>query len=199
MIRLTTILLLACVLLNAQSPNAKSTPELRGRLVDSVLEWLPADTESLVVGEIPFKIVKRDGSEVLSTSERAQGFLLGLLATAEKANVFAKLTGQTLEQAVLGARRFEIGVPRKPPPGYRGDPPLGAIPYEGCAFYAFSRPLAEPILPRPPEAIVTRRAVYVSKGSQSDWPDTDSYFLTLLRRDLLMVCNSRGLLGVCRR
>jgi hypothetical protein len=65
------------------------------------------------------------------------------------------------------------------------------IPYQGCAMYAFAEPLAAPLLTRPPEDSILGHPVWTSLGSESDTPDSETYFVSLLKPDLMMVCNNR--------
>jgi hypothetical protein len=46
---------------------------------DSILAWLPADTETLLVAQQPFQIAIHDQTETASAIEMAQGFVVGLL------------------------------------------------------------------------------------------------------------------------
>ena len=73
---------------------------------DSILAWLPADTETLVVAQQPFQIAVPDQTNNPSAIEMAQGFVGGLLEAAEKGNLHKDLVGRTVRLAALGARRF---------------------------------------------------------------------------------------------
>lgn len=158
-------------------------------LTDSILTWLPSDTETLVVAQEPFTIMAEDRTAFRPALAMAQGYVLGLLAAAEKENVSKGLTGRTVRLAVLAARHFGEGE-REPPPGAQGGA-LGMIPYQGCAVYALSEPIKESLLGRPPEDSIMGYRVWISKGSQNDWPDTDTYLVSLLKPDLMIVCNHR--------
>jgi hypothetical protein len=158
---------------------------------ESVLTWLPSDTETLVVGQQPFAISTQDDTKIPSALEGAQSYVLGLLAAAEKQNLFKNLVGRTVRLAVLGARRFGEETPGYRPPGDQPGP-LGMIPYQGCAVYAFTEPVAESILSRPSEDSIMGHRVWTSKGSQNDSHDTETYFVSLLKPDLMLACNHRG-------
>jgi len=41
--------------------------------------------------------------------------------------------------------------------------------------------------------------VWISKGSQNDWPDTDTYFVSFLKPDLMLACNRREFFGEMSR
>ena len=65
------------------------------------------------------------------------------------------------------------------------------IPYQGCAIYSFAEPIPQPILTRAPEDTILGHRAWVSKGSQSAQPDRDDYFVSMLKPDVMLVCNSR--------
>jgi len=141
------------------------------------------------VAQEPFTIVPEDRTAFQPALAMAQGYVLGLLAAAEKENVLKGLTGRTVRLAVLAARRFGEDERETPPDAQGGA--LGMIPYQGCAVYAFSEPVKESLLGRPPEDSIMGYRVWISKGSQNDWPDTDTYLVSLLKPDLMLVCNHR--------
>jgi hypothetical protein len=54
-------------------------------LTDSILTWLPADTETLVVAQLPFPIPRADDHATETAAlPAAQDFVLGLLGAAEE-------------------------------------------------------------------------------------------------------------------
>jgi hypothetical protein len=155
---------------------------------DSFLAWFPADTETMVVAQQPFEIAT-DQRKPPTAIDMAQSFVLGLLQAAEKGKLSTDLAGRTLRLAVLGARRFG-----QEPENHHATEPrgaLGMIPYQGCAIYSFSAPISPPILNRPPEDRIMGHRVWLSKGSQNDEPDRDNYFVSMLKPDVMLVCNSR--------
>src|SRR5438128_287284 len=81
---------------------AAAATELR----DSILAWLPADTETLIVAQQPFTIVAQDGTKVPSALESARGYVLFLLGAPEQQMAYKALTGRTVRLAALAARRF---------------------------------------------------------------------------------------------
>jgi hypothetical protein len=159
------------------------------KLVDSILTWLPADTETLVVAQQPFTLNQADQSKLPGALEMAQGYVLGLLVAAEKETLYASLVGRTVQRAALSARRFGEEPPNLPSGG-RGSG-LGMIFYQGCAVYAFTEPVPDSVLTRPPDETIMGHRVWVSKGSQRDLPDSDTYFVSLLKPDLMLACNNR--------
>jgi hypothetical protein len=155
------------------------------KLVDSILAWLPADTVTLVVGQEPFTISERDRTKTPNALEGAQSYVLGLLAAAEKENLMKELSGRTVRLAALGARGFG-----EEHAGDQGTG-LGMIRYQGCAVYAFTESVAESILGRTPEESIMGHRVWISKGSQNDSRNTETYLVALLKPDLMMACNDR--------
>jgi len=158
-------------------------------LTDSILTWLPSDTETLVVAQQPFTIMAEDRTAFHPALELAQSYVLGLLWAAEKDNVLKGLTGRTVRLAALAARRFGEDEREPPPDAQTGA--LGMIPYQGCAVYAFSEPVKESLIGRPPEDSIMGYRVWISKGSQNDRQDRDTYLVSLVKPDLMMVCNHR--------
>ncbi|MGO9239602.1 MAG: hypothetical protein ACLQBJ_02240 [Bryobacteraceae bacterium] len=159
------------------------------QLVDSILDWLPSDTETLVVAQEPFPITKPDQTSIPTALQMAQGYVLGLLYEAEKGDLSKALLGRTVRLAAIGARRFGSHPPNDNSPGR-----LGMIDYEGCAVYAFAEPLSESILPRPSGDAVMGHRVWISKGTENDRSDSETYLVSLLQPDLMTVCNNREFL-----
>ncbi len=158
-------------------------------LVDSILTWLPSDTETLVVAQEPFTLSTRHENKIPGALEEAQGYVLGPLAAAESENLLMALVGRTVRLAALGARRFGEEPPGDRPPD--APAPLGMIPYQGCGVYSFTEPIKEPLLKRPPEDSIMGHLVWISKGSQNDRPDAETYYVSLLKSDVVMACNNR--------
>jgi len=158
-------------------------------LVDSVLSWLPEDTETLVVAAEPFTLSENDQRKVPTALAMAQGYAVGLLGAAEKENLFKAVLGRTVRLAALSARRFGEEAPSQRPPD--SPVPLGMIPYQGCGLYAFTQPVGESVLTRPPEETIMGQRTWVSKGSQNDAAETETYFVSFLKPELVLVCNNR--------
>jgi hypothetical protein len=158
-------------------------------LVDAILGWLPRDTETLVVAQQPFVIPESKPDEIQSALVMAQSYVLGLLAAAEGEKLEKALPGQTMRIAALAARNFA-----EQPADPRGFIPLGMIAYQGCGVYAFAQPVPESILSRSSDESVLGQRVWTSKGSQNDRKDSDTYFVSFPKPDMVLVCNDRSFL-----
>ena len=155
-------------------------------LAESILNWLPADTATLVTAQQPFTIQKSDQTKSQTALSMARGYVLGLLGAAEKKKLSNGLLGRTVRLAALGAREpAESELSAK-------NLGLGMMPYQGCAVYAFTEPVPESIFERPPDETIIEHHVWISKGSQNDAPDITTYFVTFLKPDVMLVCNSRA-------
>jgi hypothetical protein len=171
-----------------------STVEARNRslakggveLVDQILQWLPPDTETLIVAQQPFKVPSEKPKTIEGVSVMAQGYALGLFGTIEKESIAKVLGGRTIRLAALGARKFANHTPDA-----RGALPLGLIAYQGCAVYSFVEEVPESVFQRKADESVMGHPVWVSKGSQNDFQDTDTYFAGLPKPDLMLTCNDR--------
>jgi len=158
-------------------------------LVDQLLQWLPPDTETLIVAQQPFTIPRKDPKAIPSVTVMAQGYILGLLGAVEKEGLSNALVGHTIRLAAIGARKFQ-----NHDPDPRGVLPLGLISYQGCAIYSFVEEVPESIFQRKADESVMGHPVWVSKGSQNDFKDTDTYFSARPRPDLIFACNDRDFL-----
>ena len=175
--------------LNAKAKEARNVELARDgqELTDTILTWLPADTETVVVARQPFTLRTQDDRSVPTAPTAlsyAQRYLMILISSAEGQKLYPALIGSTVRLAVLGARRF--GEERMPSS-------LGMISYHGCAIYSFAEPIADSILPRPSDETILGHRVWTSKGStKEDSPDSTTYFVSLLKPDLALVCNHRA-------
>jgi hypothetical protein len=169
-------LLLAAVSLTAQTADHVT--------VDSVLDWLPKDTETILVAQKSFQILHAD-AEPADALDMAHGYVLGLLGAAENERLIRTLQGQSIRFAVVAARKF----------GFRDDDSLGLVSYEGCAAYAFAKPLDAAIFARTAEEKLPGNALWLSKGSQNESKYEYTYRTTLLKPDLLLICNNQNFLN----
>ena len=96
----------------------------------TVLDWLPTDTQTLIVAAQPFVIPAQE-PDVDSGGPSPVDFL-GLYALGrlgEFPALYQALTGHTVKFALSGVREFQ---------SFSG---LGLGPYDGCAVIVFSEPL----------------------------------------------------------
>jgi hypothetical protein len=142
----------------------------------------------MVVAQQPFEIVTSQ-TKPPTAIDMARSFVLGLLQAAEKGKLSSDPAG-TMRLAALGARRFGQEPENHHAAEQRGA--LGMISYQGCAIYSFAAPIPQPILGRPPEDTIMGYRVWLSKGSQNEEPDRDNYYVSMLKPDVLLVCNSRA-------
>ena len=164
--------------LNAMAKTARNAALARDgqELTDTILTWLPVDTETVVVARQPFTLRTQDDRSVPTALSHAQDYLMMLMSSAEGQKLYPALIGSTVRLAVLGARRFGEE---------RMSSSLGMIFYQGCATYSFADPLAESILPRPPDETILGHRVWTSKA------DSTTYLVSLLKPDQVLVCNHR--------
>jgi hypothetical protein len=158
-------------------------------LAENILAWLPVDTETYVVAQRPFKLPEGNIMGVPSILDEARGFVLGLLFAPEKGKLAEALIGRTIRLAAIG-RRFGAEPEETPPPNT--PVPLGMVPYQACGVYAFAEPPGERIFGRPPDSSVLGMRVWVSKGSQNDTPDRETYEVAFLKPDVIMSCNNHA-------
>ncbi len=173
-----------------QEARNQSMAAAGNELADSILSWLPVDTETLVVAQEPFTIAAEDQTNIPSALSGAQAYVLGLLNAAEGESLFKALVGRTVRLAALGARRFGEESTGDRPPGQQSTS-RGTVSYQGCAVYAFAEPLPDPILARPPEESIMGNRAWISQGSENDAAADETYLVSLLKPDLMMACNNR--------
>jgi hypothetical protein len=147
-------------------------------LVDSILNWMPPDTETLLVQQEPFALSGDKAATI--------GYVANLLGAAEKDELSKRLGNRTITLAVVGARKFGEGGPSD------GRPRLGMIPYEGCAVYRFSEEVPEPLLLRAPEDHQNGLSVWQSKGSEGDPPDWETFYVSRVDAHAIAVCNNES-------
>jgi hypothetical protein len=157
-------------------------------LANSILDWLPADTETLIVAQQPFTLEPGDRRKIPTALQAARGYALALLFSAEHGGLLTALPGRTLRLAALG-RRSGKGMEENHNPN--GIVPFGMVPYQGCGVYAFAEPIGDSIFGRPPDDSILGHRVWRSKGSQNDSKDRETYLVAFIKPDLLMSCNDR--------
>lgn len=100
--------------------------------IEQVLNWLPVDTETVIVAQGPLKLSDvAEGRQGLE--ELLKQSLIGLVGTIRGKEYKARLTGLQIELLVEGSRHFRF------PHG------LGLMPYEGCRIAIFSEQQREPL------------------------------------------------------
>ncbi len=151
-------------------------------LADKFLDWLPPNTETVVVAKQPFEFPESNINRTPEPLPMAEAYALLLLAASEKESLGKKLTGRTLRFAAIGARGFG-----KDETAHG----LGMISFEGCAVYSFLRPVQESLFERKPDESVMGHPVWISKRSFSDAKETDTFVVALPKPDLILACNNR--------
>jgi hypothetical protein len=163
----------------------------RDRTLDwrSVLNWLPIDTQTLIIAPQPFVIPKNaeDADNETSPVDALRRFALGRLDEFPKLG--EALAGHTVKFALSGVREFR---------GFSG---LGLVPYNGCAVIVFSEPIAASLqsaisgLPQEDWSGVTIiKLSAVRSGSLRASPEQVNLFVAQLGRDVLITATDRDLL-----
>lgn len=158
-------------------------------LAENILTWLPVDTEAYLVAQRPFKLSQGNVAQVPSILDAARAFVLGLLVAPEKGKLAEALMGTTIRLAAIGRRS---GAEPEENPLPNTPVPFGMVPYEGCGVYAFAEPPGEGVFGRPPDRSVLGLRVWVSKGSQNDTPDRETYEVAFLKPDVIISCNNQA-------
>jgi hypothetical protein len=151
-------------------------------LADQFLDWLPPNTETVVVAKQPFRFPEPNINRVPEPLPMAEAYPLLMLAASEKESLGKKLAGRTLRFAAIGAREFGK---------HETQHGLGMISLEGCAVYSFIEPVQESLFERKPDESVMGHPVWISKGSFGDAKETDTFLVALPHPDLILACNNR--------
>jgi hypothetical protein len=166
---------------DAEVARNQSMAKSGNELADQFLDWLPPDTETVLVAQQPFKVPEANQHRTPELLPMVQSYTL-LFAAAEKQKLADKLKDRTVRFAALGARAF--GKDEKP----RG---LGMVSLEGCAVYLFAEPLQESIFERKPDESAMGHPVWISKGELSDAKDSETFIVALPRSNMMLACNNR--------
>jgi len=153
------------------------------------LNWLPADTQTLIVASKPFVIPvpqKDDDDDApFIVSDGLREYSLGRLSDFEV--IYQPLIGRTVQFAVAGVRDFRLASG------------LGLMPYDGCAVIAFSQPLAatfESALGGVPSENYSGVTVFtftqVRSGSVRSRPEMQDLLVAQLSPNLLVVGTDRS-------
>jgi hypothetical protein len=131
--------------------------------VDEVLNWLPLDTETIIVAKGPFKIERSGDRQSFHFQTAAQSMAFGILQELKPKDLASK----SISLAIEGSRCF-----RSP----RG---LGMMPYQGCQVIVFEEGAA-PALAAAMQSLVQkarrttelsgkRVAVFEERWEQDTW------------------------------
>jgi hypothetical protein len=143
---------------------ALMTRDLRQR-VDEVLGWMPATTESVIVGQEPFVIE--------TNSLRPEvAYLLNRVPVLNDGAIFNALRGRTVRIAAVGASEFHER------------PAAGGV----TAFYVFTGNLMPDFLGAPEQDVLGRPVWRAAAGREGQM------FLTLGRPNLLVIASTRDLI-----
>lgn len=161
--------------------------------VEEVLTWLPVDTESLWVNQNPF-VVKADESLSLLNGRATELYSVDRLSALSNGRFYRLLSGRTIRLVVAGTRNIihsqELSVP-------------AVLPKRDVAYFYF---LSEPIDLGSQDEYIQKRPVWRAPANIDDIrvpfrpgverPQLeDENWLALARPDLLVVTNSKELLG----
>jgi len=171
---------------NLRAARTEAFRSANSELTESVLNWLPPDTETVIVAQEPFPLAAR-GSGSLRMAQG--GYVTGLMRAVEEGKLARLLSDNLIRLAVVGARQFAI-----PASGTGNRIPFGIIAYQGCAAYFFDRPLSDSTFQRSADELMMGRPVWMSKGSQNEGPSKDM-FSVILKPELLLICNDRSFMS----
>ncbi len=151
-----------------------------------MLNWLPTDTQTLIVAPHPFVIPKggQDNNDS-SPVDLLRGFALG--PVNEFPTLYETLAGRTVAFALSGAREFL---------GFTG---LGLVPSDGCAVIVFSGPLGSSLqsaVSGAPKEDWSGATIFsfvtARKGSPRDSPEQLNLFVTQVGSNVLVVATDRN-------
>lgn len=155
----------------------------------AVLDWLPTDTQTLIVARQPFVIPKHDPDAVAEPSpvDFLRRLVLGRLD--EFPMLYQAIAGRTIRFALAGVSEFRR---------FSG---LGLVPYDGCAVMVFSEPLGaslhSAILGQPKEDWSGATIFLFStarEGSLRSSLEQSNLFVAQLGSNVLIVATDRSLL-----
>jgi hypothetical protein len=168
---------------------AQLVAQQRDRTLDwgAVLDWLPTDTQTLIVAAQPFVIPKheQDVDAGPSPVDFLHQFVLGRLE--EFPVIYEALAGRSVKLALSGVREFRR---------FHGG--LGLVPYDGCAVVIFSEPLDASLysgMSRLPKKDWAGATVFslsaVRAGSLRASPDQLNLFVTQIGSNVLITATDR--------
>lgn len=172
---LTNFTLWALLLLAAQSSMGKDAPEAKlSAELESILTWLPPDTETLIVTNGPIDPFNRTIEDAVSAYKKIACLQFSSFKPAKFHQILrARLKEHQAIVAVEGSQNFRL-----PEGGATGD--QGMMIYDGCQFLVFdeelSNVLAETMENCLAEALETKNirgtsvAVFSYTYANRDWP-----------------------------
>ena len=154
----------------------------------TVLNWLPPDTQTLLVAPRPFVLVEQTDSDpegdfdpVTVLRTWTLGGIVGF------SSLYSNFVGKRVLLSVAGVRRFRE---------FSG---LGMGPYDGCAFFTLQRPLDKTLVEMLPDAVeqeVLGVSVFqlsqVREGSRRDRPEEESLFIAELTPTMYATASDPG-------
>lgn len=187
--RFKAILLVAVIVLvnpGATRAAEAAKPKLPERLGE-VLNWLPLDSETLIVTNGPISL-PGELPEDRPYFESAKRLSLDLVLTVQDGFLRKQLQGQTVLIAVEASRRFTA--PRD----------IGFLPYEGCQVLVFDTTAHDALdaaaracfakAGKTVELGETKAAVFTAKWGRDDW----TFFLALPRTGVLLCATNQKFL-----
>jgi hypothetical protein len=162
--------------------------------IDTVLGWLPADTETLIVAREPFTLDFHPpaGKPAPASALRlAQGYTVLPFMARPLSELSAQLEGQMLRHAVFAARRFQNheAVPGQPQK-------LGLIAWQGCGVYGLPQSAVAQMFSRPSDEMLFGFEIWTMKSTgPGSSPPLDTLFVTRPKPGLAVVCNDRAFLS----
>jgi hypothetical protein len=164
-----------------------------GQRINDVLNWLPSDTESLLVLQEPTVIQTTDTQQWLAEGAPRQ-YAFGRLMALNEGDIFRKLEGRTVRMVVAGIKSMQSRMPESLIiPAFMPD---GDVAY----FYFFTEPVGREVLGAPEASSnawpLWRGTAQIDAGEPRGGGTQraqreDSSWLALARPDLLIVCSRR--------
>jgi hypothetical protein len=159
--------------------------------IDGILNALPQNIETVIVAQQPFTLRDANSNTQPDTLTGARSYVLMPLAAMEMGKIYKALDGSTIRFALLAGRKFTF----QPDDGGKGSP-LGMIAHQACAIYAFATPVPESSFTSTQETRILGKKVWLFEGKDYEQaadaePRTDTYLITLLETDVMLVCNNR--------
>src|SRR5262245_18741692 len=121
---LLSLALLTLLTSSGMTPDVTSASLAPASCWEQSLDWLPEDTETLIVAQVPFEI-PQPTAEQLKLDEAIRFLPFGPVLRLQDEMLYKELVGQKVLCAIEGSRRFTA--PRN----------LGMMPYQGAHILQF--------------------------------------------------------------